>query len=251
MRHAITHHRPLPLTPDAPQVPSGNRRRDALWRAVTTAVGRPRSASAAPSDTACCASVASTTCGCAPQSAPCMPSWRRAAARSYPVTVLHGLGSRSSDYAALLTRLQHHCESVTAIDLPGHGRSVAADASITDARFMEAISIALDALLTTPSILIGHSLGSHFVARYATHRPQRVHALVMVAPGGGAPGPRRPARLRAHVEARSPPRRAHCARAQPRPQHYLHPLLAAAARPTSPAHPCPRPWCTPTSATTR
>lgn len=98
-------------------------------------------------------------------------------------TLLHGIGSQATQYAALLHRLRPHVRRVVAPDYPGHGFSHPTRSLTPDVLF-ESVSYALDEALREPSILVGHSLGGAVALHYALARPERVRALVLVSPAG-------------------------------------------------------------------
>jgi 3-oxoadipate enol-lactonase len=67
---------------------------------------------------------------------------------------------------------------VIAIDLPGHGRSSAAD---TNVLLQEVIRICLDTLGVQKASMVGLSLGGATVTDFALAYPQRVNKLVLVS----------------------------------------------------------------------
>ncbi len=90
--------------------------------------------------------------------------------------------SLAAEWAPVFTRLRG---PIIAVDLPGHGKSdVPADgmrARAIDVMLCEA----LDALIVTPAVVFGNSLGGLAALRYAVARPERVCGLILNSPGGG------------------------------------------------------------------
>lgn len=68
---------------------------------------------------------------------------------------------------------------MTAFDMPGHGRS--ADWQGSDDIQLDVVRIA-KALMTGPSIMIGHSFGATAALRLAVMHPELVRALVLIEP---------------------------------------------------------------------
>lgn len=90
-----------------------------------------------------------------------------------PLVLLHGWGSDSRVWEAVIPRLQQHFD-VQTLDLPGFGESPACSTW----------QQALDGLVRTlPGrvILAGWSLGGMLAVRYAATHPQRVERLITVA----------------------------------------------------------------------
>lgn len=97
--------------------------------------------------------------------------------------LLHGFGESLLTWRAVVDPLaeQHH---VVAIDLPGFGGSSKPDASYTLAAMTDRLTAFLDAWIEGPVIVVGHSLGGQLAASVALARPDRVVALVLIAPAG-------------------------------------------------------------------
>lgn len=101
-----------------------------------------------------------------------------------PIVVIHGLTASAADYGPMLHRLARVCQSVIAVDMLGHGRSADFNA-ISDASFVAAHAEALDQVIPTRAIVLGHSLGGYVAARYGASRPHKVAGLVLAVPPGG------------------------------------------------------------------
>ncbi len=101
-----------------------------------------------------------------------------------PVVVLvHGIASSSVTFQNLVPLLEP-THRVISIDILGFGRSPApADASYTLEEHVAALHRTLRSLrLRAPFVLVGHSLGSLIVARYAAEHPAALTRLVLVGP---------------------------------------------------------------------
>lgn len=93
-----------------------------------------------------------------------------------PVTLLHGWGMNSSCWENLLNGRGD--DQFIPVDLPGHGKRL-------DERLPDSLDgVAKDMLAQAPgeSIWCGWSLGAHVALRAAAIAPERIRALVLVAP---------------------------------------------------------------------
>lgn len=88
-----------------------------------------------------------------------------------PIIFLHGIGSSSATWAAVMEKLADR-HSVYAIDLMGHGGSPVPDdpAEYTRDRALDDIDD-LIATLDEPPVLVGHSLGGYLALAHAATRP--------------------------------------------------------------------------------
>jgi nucleoside-diphosphate-sugar epimerase/pimeloyl-ACP methyl ester carboxylesterase len=89
------------------------------------------------------------------------------------VVLLHGIPFDSEAMGPLARRLER---SAARVDLPGLGRSAAGRA--IDPAWLDGVLGAR----RRPVILIGHSLGAALAVRYAAAHPEKVRALVLIAP---------------------------------------------------------------------
>lgn len=99
--------------------------------------------------------------------------------------LVHGIGTASTAYTAVVRGLRRKAARIVAIDLPGHGRSAAA-ADVAPATLRAGLREAADALAdpAEPAVVLGTSLGGALAAGYAIERPAQVRALVLVSPAG-------------------------------------------------------------------
>lgn len=106
-----------------------------------------------------------------------------------PQLLVHGLGGSSSNWLEVMRALADHGE-VVAPDLPGFGRTrppvPSASRVRANARFLPAL---LDALGWERAIVHGNSMGGTLATLLTSLAPERVRALVLVAPA--LPTPKR------------------------------------------------------------
>lgn len=103
------------------------------------------------------------------------------------IVLLHGISSCASDYYPLIRCLQSiHCR-VIAIDLPGHGETVAhpsLNLFELEKLMLSSVDTALKELKVGRCILCGNSLGGFVATRYAARHSRSLHALVLISPAG-------------------------------------------------------------------
>lgn len=101
-----------------------------------------------------------------------------------PILLLHGLGSRSADYALLIRRLKRLTRRLIVPDVPGHGLSRVPEGGLQPEMMESSLLSAVDEVLDEPAIIIGNSMGGLAAIRLARARPSRVAAMVLASPGG-------------------------------------------------------------------
>ncbi|WP_343917384.1 alpha/beta hydrolase [Agrococcus citreus] len=98
------------------------------------------------------------------------------------VVLVHGIASSTTTFTNVIPMLLPD-HRVVAIDLLGFGASPSpADAGYTIEEHVEYLERTLASLDVGRCILVGHSLGSLIVARYAATHAEAVRALVLVSP---------------------------------------------------------------------
>jgi pimeloyl-ACP methyl ester carboxylesterase len=128
---------------------------------------------------------------------------RAGQANGATVVLLHGIGSNAASYEPLIAALPAFCD-VIAWNAPGYGGSqpVAAKQP-SPADYADALQALTRALDLPPFVLVGHSLGCLFAARFAANYPDRVRALALLSPALGyrvAPGNTLPAGVQARID---------------------------------------------------
>ncbi|WP_431277785.1 alpha/beta fold hydrolase [Leifsonia poae] len=101
-----------------------------------------------------------------------------------PVVILvHGIASSSVTFQNLVPMLEPS-HRVISIDILGFGRSPAPeDATYSLEEHVASLHATIRSLrLREPFVLVGHSLGSLIVARYAAQHPSQLSKLVLVGP---------------------------------------------------------------------
>ncbi|HYZ30648.1 MAG TPA: alpha/beta fold hydrolase, partial [Crenalkalicoccus sp.] len=102
-----------------------------------------------------------------------------------PFVLLHGIGSDAESWSPLL-RLLDPARAVIAWDAPGYGGSDAlAEAAPTPQAYATKLAGLLEALGIPRAILVGHSLGALFAARFAAGWPDRMAAVALISPALG------------------------------------------------------------------
>jgi len=99
------------------------------------------------------------------------------------LVLLHGLGQNARTFDSVALALK---QSLLALDLPGHGHSDAAPATMTTVdEVARDLIVTLDALVEAPIVLVGMSLGGLCALALIAQRPDLVKHLVLldVTPG--------------------------------------------------------------------
>ncbi len=98
---------------------------------------------------------------------------------------LHGVGASTATWAAVMAQLSDRYP-VAAFDLLGHGQSPTPD---DPAQFSRDAALGdiddLMAVLSAPTVLVGHSLGGYLALAHAATRPGRAKGLVVLNTGPG------------------------------------------------------------------
>ena len=112
------------------------------------------------------------------------------------VVCVHGLGGSANTFTPLTPALARH--RVVRIDLPGSGRSQAAEGALSIARFADAVQSVCARLNIARAHLVGHSLGTIVCQHVAVAAPKLVRSLALFGPLLAPPEPARAA-LRARA----------------------------------------------------
>jgi pimeloyl-ACP methyl ester carboxylesterase len=96
------------------------------------------------------------------------------------VVCVHGLGGSSNSFTPLMPVLQRH--RVLRVDLPGSGRSQAAEGALSMARYAEALALVCGRLGITRAHFVGHSMGTIACQHLAAQQPKLVRSLALFGP---------------------------------------------------------------------
>jgi pimeloyl-ACP methyl ester carboxylesterase len=105
-----------------------------------------------------------------------------------PLVLLHGIGTNGTIWRRVIPSLAAE-RIVVAPDLPGLGRSDAADAEFDLDAVAGALSAELARRASAPFDLVGNSLGGAIALLLAARHPELVRRLVLVSPAGFTPRP--------------------------------------------------------------
>jgi alpha-beta hydrolase superfamily lysophospholipase len=107
------------------------------------------------------------------------------------VMLMHGLGEHSGRYPHVMRFFNSLGLSVRAYDHRGHGRSGGARGDVPDDEtILQDAKLVFDDFaqkFSTPPILLGHSMGGLFAARFATGRLSPISALILSSPALAIP----------------------------------------------------------------
>ena len=109
----------------------------------------------------------------------------RTGAVDKPVVLVHGLGARASDWAALIPALAKHGYHVYALDLLGYGRSdkpYHGDASLSAEEGV--VAAFMDALKLQKADVGGWSMGGWIAAKLALDHPAKIRRLMLFDTAG-------------------------------------------------------------------
>jgi pimeloyl-ACP methyl ester carboxylesterase len=102
-----------------------------------------------------------------------------------PVVLVHGLGGRAEDWAALMPQLVRDHHRVYVLDLPGYGRSDwPANAAYSIPEQTALVEAFLDNRKLARADLAGWSMGGWLAMRLALDQPQRIRRLVIFDSAG-------------------------------------------------------------------
>src|SRR5207248_8172184 len=107
----------------------------------------------------------------------------RAGAGDTTVLLLHGFAESLFTWRSILDPLARTYR-VVALDLPGFGGSEKPDVPYTLDAMTERLSRFLDRWTQGSVVVIGQSMGGALAAALALRRPDRVVAVVLIAPAG-------------------------------------------------------------------
>src|ERR1700689_1010437 len=96
-----------------------------------------------------------------------------------PVFLAPGGGHARHDYDEIRELLPGMFRSI-GIDWPGHGRSPAGTAPVTELGLAQIVEELLDSLTPGGAVLAGNSVGGNVAARLAIRRPELVKGLVII-----------------------------------------------------------------------
>ncbi len=99
-----------------------------------------------------------------------------------PLVLIHGTYSSTLVYQMSVFETLAQRYDVTALDLPGYGKSKRPKKNMTLDERVEMVHSALRELGIKNPVLVGHSSGGAFVLRYAMNYPGEISGLVLVTP---------------------------------------------------------------------
>lgn len=107
------------------------------------------------------------------------------------IVLMHGLGEHSGRYAHVVRFFNDAGWSVRTYDHRGHGRSGGTRGDVPDANaVLQDAKIVIDDFakqLSAPPLLLGHSMGGLFAARFATARLSPLRGLILSSPALAIP----------------------------------------------------------------
>lgn len=95
-----------------------------------------------------------------------------------PLVFVHGLGGTSNVWHAQRVTLSKYCRVVTP-DLSGSGRSDKGRRDYSIDAWADELAGLIDHLHLPPAVIIGHSMGTVIVQRFAAKYPQKTRAIVL------------------------------------------------------------------------
>ncbi|MDQ3263238.1 MAG: alpha/beta fold hydrolase [Myxococcota bacterium] len=105
--------------------------------------------------------------------------------RGPPIVLVHGLAGSANGFYKLFFGLSKRFSRLYAMDLPGHGFSPLPDGGPNPVgRQVELLTEFLRQKVTQPCLLVGTSLGGAMSITLAAQLPERILALLLIAPAG-------------------------------------------------------------------
>jgi len=105
--------------------------------------------------------------------------------RGPPIVLVHGLAGSANGFYKLFFGLSKRFSRLYAPDLPGHGFSPLPDEGPNPVgRQVELLTEFLGQKVKEPCLLVGTSLGGAMSITLAAEQPERIRALLLVAPAG-------------------------------------------------------------------
>jgi len=101
---------------------------------------------------------------------------------------IHGYGESLLSWRLILDRFAR-THRVLALDLPGYGMSQKPDVAYDLDFYRRWLGAVLQQETTGPVVVVGHSMGGQLAAALALEHPDRVVALVLLAPAGAGISP--------------------------------------------------------------
>jgi 3-oxoadipate enol-lactonase len=95
-----------------------------------------------------------------------------------PLVFVHGLGGTSNVWHAQRVTLSRYCR-VVALDLPGSGRSDKGRKSYSIEGWADDVAGLIDHLNLSGAVVVGHSMGTVIVQKFAAKYPQKTRAIVL------------------------------------------------------------------------
>lgn len=112
--------------------------------------------------------------------------WYGRSGAGHPVVLLHGWGAASATMALVHDDLARRYD-VTAIDLPGHGRSGLPPEAWGTAEYTTCVLAVMDRLGIARPHVVGHSFGGRIALDLAARHPDRIDKLVLISSAGLRP----------------------------------------------------------------
>ena len=100
-----------------------------------------------------------------------LTGWQQGEGR--PLLLIHGVGLQADAWLPMAPMLTPHF-AVTAVDMPGHGKSEKLSGTPSLVEYTDRIAKIIDA----PSVVIGHSMGALIAIDLAVRYPEKVQAIV-------------------------------------------------------------------------